>query len=126
LIISTELTGDISGGQIAYFAGRAIEGFARGCVPFARQWKLPPLYTSGVRFRRDPYQGSGVENFKLPNAVYADRWGDCDRLCIYRIWELLVGGEHATCRAEWVGNGVHVLVRRANNQLEDPSIILGA
>lgn len=126
MIISTELTGPITGGQLAYFAGRAIEGFARGCVPLAREWKLPPLYESGVRFRRDPYQGMGTENFKLPNQTYADQWGDCDRLCIYRIWELLVGGENATCRAEWVGNGVHVLVRRANRQLEDPSIILGA
>lgn len=126
MIISTELTGQLTGGQLAYFAGRAIEGFARGCVPLAREWKLPPLYESGVRFRKDPYQGSGVENFKLPNEVFRDGWGDCDRLVIYRIWELLVGGENATCRSEWVGGGVHVLVRRANKQLEDPSIILGA
>lgn len=126
MIIQTELTGRISGGQIAFFAGRAIEGFAAGCVPFASSWKLPPLYESGVRFRPDPYQGSGVENFKLPNAVYADGWGDCDRLVIYRIWELLCAGEPATCRSEWVDNAVHVLVRRKNGQLEDPSIILGA
>lgn len=126
MLIQTELTGPIVGGEIAYFAGRAIEGFALGCVPFARKWKLPPLYTSGVRFRQDPYQGSGVENFKLPNEVFRDGWGDCDRLVIYRIWELRVAGEKATCRSEWVGNGVHVLVRRANGQLEDPSILLGA
>lgn len=124
--ISTVLGAEFSGGQIAYFAKCAIEAFARGSVPMAGIWKLPPLYRSGIRYQQEPNHGSGNEDFKLPNVTYADKWGDCDDLVIYRVWELLCQGEQASCRAVWQDNAVHVLVRRANGALEDPSILLGA
>lgn len=124
--ISTTLGAEFGGGQIAYFAKCAIEAFAAGSVPMAGVWRLPPLYQSGIRFQLPKEHGSGNENFQLPNVTFRNKVGDCDQLVIYRIWELLCQGERATCRAVWQDNAVHVLVRRANGVLEDPSILLGA
>lgn len=124
--ISTVLGSEFSGGQVAYFSKCAIEGFAQGSVPMAGVWRLPPLYSGGIRFAPEPGHGSGLEDFALPNVTFSRKWGDCDDLVIYRIWELRVQGEQATCRAVWQDNAVHVLVRRSNGTLEDPSIILGA
>lgn len=128
MIISTQLRPEPDGARLAYFAKHAIEGFALGCVPMAPVWRLPPLYRSGIRFQPEPQHGLGAEDFALPNVTYSQRWGDCDDLCIYRIWELRVMGEPATCNAIWVPNTsqVHVRVRRANGSLEDPAVILGA
>jgi hypothetical protein len=126
LKIATVLGAEFSGGQVAHFSKCAIEGFARGSVPMAGIWRLPPLYSSGIRYKPEPNHGSGNEDFALPNVTFGRKWGDCDDLVIYRVWELLCQGEQATCRAVWQDNAVHVLVRRANGALEDPSILLGA
>jgi hypothetical protein len=115
-----------SGGQLAYFAKCTIEGFAQGSVPCAQHWRLPPLYQSGIRYAEEPNHGKGLEDFALPFKVFERRWGDCDDLCIYRIWELRVAGVPATCNAIWIGDRVHVRVRLPDGNLEDPSIILGA
>jgi hypothetical protein len=124
--ITTALGNDFTGGQIAYFAKCAIEAFARGSVPLAGVWRLPPLYQSGIRYHPEPNHGDGNEEFALPPVTFKRHWGDCDDLVIYRIWELLCQGENASCQAIWQDNAVHVLVRRANGVLEDPSILLGA
>lgn len=110
----------------AEFAKHTIEAFAQGSVRMAHLWKLPPLYQSGVRFQYERNHGEGIEEFCLPDQTFKQRWGDCDDLCIYRIWELRVGGELATCNAIWDHNAVHVRVRRADGRIEDPSTILGA
>lgn len=124
--ISTVLGPEFTGGQVANFSKLAIEAFAMGSVPLAGIWRLPPLYRSGIRFQKEPEHGSGNEDFALPNVTFSRKWGDCDDLVIYRLWELRVQGEAATCRAIWQDNAVHVLVRRKDGQLEDPSILLGA
>ena len=103
-----------------------IEGAAYGCVDAYRQWRLPPLYQAGVRFEYEPQHGTGFELFDLPWTVYQRGWGDCDDLVIWRICELVASGERATCRTVFVGEQLHVLVRRANGSLEDPAILLGA
>jgi hypothetical protein len=103
-----------------------IEGAAYGCVDALRQWRLPPLYESGVRFAYEPQHGTGLEMFDLPLVVYQRQWGDCDDLVIWRIAELVATGERATCRAIFVGEQLHVLVRRRNGTLEDPAVLLGA
>lgn len=102
------------------------EGAAYGCADAMRAWRLPPLYQSGVRFAYEPYHGSGREAFDLPITTYQRRWGDCDDLVIYRIAELVAAGERAMCRTVFVGERLHVLVRRADGSLEDPAILLGA
>ncbi len=124
--IATVLGPEFTGGQVANFSKFAIEGFALGSVPMAGVWRLPALYRSGIRFQKEPDHGSGNEDFALPNVTYARKWGDCDDLVIYRIWELRCQGIPATCHAIWQDNAVHVLVRLPDRRLEDPSIILGA
>lgn len=111
---------------LAQLVKGVIEGAAYGCVDAFRQWRLPPLFSSGVVFRYEPGHGTGWEMFDLPPIVYARRWGDCDDLVIWRICELAAGGERATCRTVFVGEQLHVLVRRTNGQLEDPAVLLGA
>ena len=103
-----------------------IEGAAYGCVDAFRSWRLPPLYASGVQFQYEPQHGTGLEMFDLPPVVYQRQWGDCDDLVIWRICELVAHGERATCKADFVGEQLHVLVRRANGKTEDPAILLGA
>lgn len=85
--------------------------------------KLPRLYDSGIVYRRErPMQ----EHWKLPSQTFADGYGDCEDLAVYRAAELALSGENARVvllRAKprlW-----HVAVQRANGTIEDPSKILG-
>lgn len=103
-----------------------IDGVAGACAAFWKDWQLPPLYRSGIVYRKEPLHGSGFEDFALPWQTYLRRWGDCDDLVIYRVAELLAHGEKAHCIADWNRGELHVRVRRANGQEEDPSIELGA
>lgn len=108
------------------FVKHQIEGLAEGfklCLPY---WGLPPLYQSGVRFETAPGHGTGKEWFASPLATYTKGKGDCDQLVIWRIAELRLHGEHATCRTIWIGGSIHVQVRRTNGAVEDPSVALGA
>ena len=56
--------------------------------------------------------------------VLARGWGDCDDLIGYRVSELLAQGEAATVNCIWDGVRMHVRVRRASGDLEDPAQIL--
>lgn len=123
-------------GQAAWFCARLIEGMARGCVPALEQWNLPPLHRSGVRYRPEATYGKGLEEFALPFQTNGRKYGDCDDLCIWRLAELMRSGENASCRCEWMGPRMHVLVRRSTEPFvlmppvtgpeEDPSISFGA
>jgi hypothetical protein len=95
-------------------------------VPFAVLRPLPPLYQSGIRYEMEPGHGKGIEDFANPWTTLARQWGDCDDLIVYRLLELLLAGENAHTRAEWLGNAVHVVIRRGNGVEEDPSALLGA
>ncbi len=109
---------------------------ARGCVPALDSWNLPPLHRSGVRYQPEPTYGQGFEDFALPFLTNARKHGDCDDLVMWRLAELMRSGEDATCRCEWVGPRMHVLVRRSSRPFvllespsgreEDPSISFGA
>ncbi len=86
---------------------------------------LPPLYKSGVVYRPEPNKGTGVEDFADPWTCFHRQWGDCDDLVIWRLAELIASGEQ--CPAPQVrraGTRMHVLIRRADGSLEDPSKIL--
>lgn len=93
--------------------------------------RVPLLYQSGVRYAEEPWNANGarVEEFADIPTVYARRWGDCDDLAPWRVAELRAMGEPAKIRITWKtlksGRLFHVLVRRANGQIEDPSKILG-
>ncbi len=76
--------------------------------------EIPPLYTSGVRFREEPWaigekrlEGGGLEQFTHCLEILHRGWGDCAQLCAWRVGELRAGGwrtpdvpkgEHATLR----------------------------
>ncbi len=110
--------------ELAWIVKHVLEGLALGYAPTFRRLKLPPLYHSGVQFRRDPAHGSGREEFALPAVSYNLGWVDCDRAVLWRLCELLLAGEAATCRCAWRHNEMHVLVRRESGALEDPSLVL--
>ena len=87
---------------------------------------IPPLYRAGVRYRSEPVERD----------TFADLWrtwrrghGDCAHLACWRVAELREAGEPATLRITWrvtpTRRTFHVVVRRANGAIEDPSRILG-
>lgn len=100
---------------------------------------VPPLYLSGVRYKPEPrnfkFLGRTVEEFALIPVILNRKFGDCDDLAPYRVAELQHAGEPATVRVQWkrrvYPNGrkgrkyFHVVVRRANGDIEDPSAKLG-
>jgi hypothetical protein len=114
-------------GFLAYWVTHALDGFARGYLPFAAVSALPDLYSSSIRYRVDPLYGSGREVMANPWTVARRGYGDCNDLVLYRLIELLLQGESPELdhtRSVWSGNDVHVLIRRANGILEDPSLVL--
>lgn len=95
----------------------------------AQRNPVPPLYKSGVRYQNEP--DNGEEEFADIPTVLQRGWGDCDDLAPWRVAELRAAGEvGASLRLTWklLPNGrklFHVLVRRADGSIEDPSAILG-
>lgn len=84
--------------------------------------EVPPLYRSGVRYRREP---SGVESLVTAPVVYRRGHGDCGHLVAWRLAELRRAGERVTPRFTWRGRAYHVVIRRADGTVEDPSLLLG-
>lgn len=86
---------------------------------------IPPLYESGVVYRREP---PGEERWSPPSAVLARGYGDCEDLASWRAAELRVTGEDPGARARVVRSGPrtwHAIVERADGSIEDPSRVLG-
>ena len=91
----------------------------------------PMLYESGVRYQNEP-RGQPFEEFAPIPTLLGRKWGDCDDLAPWRAAELRVRGkENASIRVQWKRVGpnreklFHIVVRRANGAIEDPSRILG-
>lgn len=91
----------------------------------------PLLYHSGVRYKNEP-KGQPFEEFAPIPTLLERKWGDCDDLAPWRAAELRVRfREHATIRVQWRKVGprreklFHIVVRRADGSVEDPSHILG-
>lgn len=106
--------------QLAAWNVRVLESRARAGRP------LPPLYASGVRYRRE--RG---ERWMDAARVAAVGHGDCEDLASWRAAELrLAGDAHAspvfTVRHLPGGRRLfHVIVRRGDGTTEDPSRLLG-
>lgn len=89
---------------------------------------LPPLYRSGVRFRKEP---KGRESFRDASVVLKRGHGDCAHLAPWRCGELRANGENAGLRVKWSCPAwkrkrlFHVQVRREDGRIEDPSRRLG-
>lgn len=112
----------------AEFAASTLRGIARANQDLISRGIVPPLYQSGVRYQREP---AGVETFADAHWVYQHKSADCSSLAAYRLGELWAAGETgATIYLRWRGYDdggrlYHVMVRRADNSLEDPSRLLG-
>lgn len=96
------------------------------------RWRrLPPLYSSGVRYRREtclaPHIRETCERWLTAEQLLKERFGDCEDLAAYRAAELRHSGEdpHATPIAQRTRAGWHIVVRRGNGNIEDPSVVLG-
>lgn len=89
---------------------------------------IPPLYRSGVRYRRENrVEGSEERWGTIPQCLDAGL-GDCEELAAWRAAEMIWSGEDPSARPEiyHVRPGLwHVRVRRGDGSLEDPSRILG-
>lgn len=100
---------------------------------------VPPLYASGVRYQPEPvgqtFNGVPAEEFALIPVVLQRKHGDCDDLAPWRVAELIHAGERAKIRVQWRARRnadgsqgrkyFHIVVRRANGTIEDPSALLG-
>lgn len=88
--------------------------------------RTPALVESGVRYRREtPWER---EEFLSIPAVLDRGYGDCDDLACWRAAELRAHRVDPYARVELVPISprvLHVLVRRSDGTLEDPSRALG-
>lgn len=152
LSVSTRIAATSNGG-LAFWVASALDGFALGCAPMWRSWRLPSLYAGSVRFEYEPQHGSGNEEFAQPHDVFQRGWGDCDDLVVARLCELYaatlpdsfyvaseveqvkvlkrlkarVGSRKLpVTRAKWTGESLHVFIVYPNGAVEDPAVILGA
>src|SRR5262249_46365453 len=87
-----------------------------------RHGRIPPLYHAGVHYEREP---QGEENWQTAWGVIKSGSGDCEDLAAWRIAELREQGEMARPALKHSYVGWHVLVRRGNGTIEDPSRRLG-
>lgn len=113
----------------------AIEALAEGLVRLnvalmryadARGVELPPLYGSGITYRREPRGREWWETAEDVASVATKRSGDCEDLAAMRAAELrFYEGEIARVRILRTSRGsFHAVVEREDGSLEDPSRIL--
>lgn len=92
-------------------------------------YRLPPLYESGIRYRREFCLAPGVpetcERWLSARQLYTEKFGDCDDIATYRAAELQLQGETAVAFPRRSPAGWHILVRRGDGSVEDPSKVLG-
>jgi len=101
----------------------ALEGLTAADFILLRTGNLPPLYQSGVRYKREP---RGKEEWLTAPEVLRRRVGDCEDLAAWRAAELRLHGIPA--RAVAIRSGkkrFHAVVKYPDGSIEDPSRILG-
>lgn len=88
--------------------------------------ELPPLYGSGMVYRREPRGREWWENAEDVASLSTKRSGDCEDLAAYRAAELRYwDGELARVAILRTARGTfHAVVLREDGTLEDPSRIL--
>jgi hypothetical protein len=94
-----------------------------------RNPRLPALYQSGVRYRRearDPRTGNRKEHWRTFGEMMEARSGDCEDMVAARVSELREKGINAKPWLKKVSPRMwHVLVRWPDGRIEDPSKRLG-
>lgn len=94
---------------------------ARGVVPTAAR----AIKAGAVRWRPEP---PGDEHFDLASSQLERGWGDCDDLGPWHAGSLRATGKDPEARAEVRKSGPkrwHVVVRRHDGTVEDPSVAAG-
>lgn len=82
---------------------------------------FPPLYRSGIVYRRE----QGTEDWQNAMKLLRTRRGDCEDLACYRVGELRSLGELAMADVVPTVRGTfHAVVRREDGSIEDPSRVL--
>lgn len=84
--------------------------------------RLPKLYESGVRYRRE---GVGREKWQTFEEMLESGFADCEDLAAARCAELRMVGIRAVPWFSKRGKTWHVYVRYPNGKTEDPSERLG-
>jgi hypothetical protein len=108
----------------------ALEALILANQLYLRLHHAPALYESGIRYEEEP-AGQPYEDFSSIPVVISRGWGDCDDVVAWRIAELRQAGESAKVRLKWEPDLTravrmyHVMVRRADGSIEDPSLLLG-
>lgn len=92
-----------------------------------RRPATPPLYGAGVPYVAEP---PGRDNWQDIPRTLALREGDCEDLATWRIAELRVRENenalpHVTAKKIGDFTLYHILVKRGDGSIEDPSRILG-
>lgn len=105
----------------------ALEGLtAQNAAWLAGHPSAPPLYESGVRYRRER---RGQEEWRTLPELLASGHGDCEDLATARAAELNVSGEdpdaYALARPTRKRGLWHIVVARGDGTIEDPSRVLG-
>jgi hypothetical protein len=88
--------------------------------------ELPPLYESGIVYRREPRGREWWESAADILGLVVDRSGDCEDLAAYRAAELrYFEDEMAIVRVLRTSRGTfHAVVEREDGEIEDPSRIV--
>lgn len=148
MMVLMNLSGDTSGWlHRSRTFGLAIKALLDAQVKINRiyleQHQVPPLYRAGVRYMNEPdswiarlaplYDGKEIhiEEFASISEIIKRGFGDCDDLAPWRVSELQNCGENAKIRIQWkrptptARKLFHIVVRRGNGTIEDPSLKLG-
>jgi len=110
---------------VCHLLGLSLSGYECLREASLRGRPYPLLYQSGVKYTREP---PGSEVWQIPRGSYASRQADCEDLAGgWRTPELwLLGETLARPVVKRVSSSLrHILVRRADGSIEDPSLILG-
>lgn len=106
----------------AVMLAELVQALARVNARLISGGAIPQLYQSRARYRRE----RGREEWRDAAEVARSGYGDCEDLAAYRVGELLAEGEAARAHVYRAAPGLwHVVVRRANGSIEDPSARLG-
>lgn len=101
---------------------RALSYLVRANMAYLRRHpSTPPLYRSGVRYRREP---RGREDWKTIPEILADGFADCEDLAAWLVSERKMKGQVATPYLKRSGRLWHVQVKTSSG-IEDPSARLG-
>ncbi len=98
-----------------------LEGFVRLAGVDLANNSIPPLYASGVRYRRE-----SPDKWLAPIDVLTQRHGDCEDLAAWLCAQRRQQGGDCRAMAYRTGRRMwHVVVQHADGRIEDPSKKLG-